>query len=79
MPDTPENQAAYPQQSNQKAGLGFPITRIVGLISLSVGSVVAYSTGAYHGKGSGETSLFSRVIDDIAKQDILLADQYYCT
>ena len=66
MPDTPENQADYPQQSNQKPGLGFPIARIVGLISLSVGSAVSYSIGPYQGKGSGETSLFSRVIDAIA-------------
>ena len=79
MPDTPENQSVYPQQSNQKPGLGFPITRLVGLISLSVGSVVSYSIGPYQGKGSGETSLFSRMIDGIAKHDLLLADRYYCT
>ena len=79
MPDTPENQADYPQQSTQKPGLGFPIARIVGLISLSVGSVISYSMGAYQGKGSGETSLFSRVINAIGKDEILLADRYYCT
>jgi hypothetical protein len=79
MPDTLENQSDYPQQSNQKPGLGFPIARIVGLISLSVGSVVSYSMGPYQGKGSGETSLFSQVIDAIAKHDLLLADRYYCT
>ena len=79
MPDTLANQADYPQQSYQKPGLGFPIARIVGLISLSVGSVVSYSMGPYQGKGSGETSLFSRVIDAIAKHDLLLADRYYCT
>ena len=79
MPDTPENQAVYPQQSNQKPGLGFPITRIVGLISLSVGSVVSYSMGPYQGKGSGETSLFGQMINEIAKHDLLLADRYYCT
>src|SRR5262245_30620118 len=27
MPDTPENQAAYPQVYNQKPGVGFPIAR----------------------------------------------------
>ena len=79
MPDTPENQADYPQQSNQKPGLGFPIARIVGLISLSVGSVVSYSMGPYQGKGSGETTLFSRMIDKIASNELLLADRYYCT
>ncbi len=72
MPDTPENQAAYLQQSNQKTELGFPITRIVG-------SVVSYSMGSYQGKGSGETSLFGRIMNEIAQHDLLLADRYYCT
>lgn len=31
LPDTPANQALYPQQRAQKAGLGFPISRIVGI------------------------------------------------
>jgi hypothetical protein len=29
MPDTPENQAAYPQQKSQQPGCGFPIARIL--------------------------------------------------
>ncbi len=40
MPDTPENQAAYPQVYNQKPGLGFPIARIGALTSLSCGAIV---------------------------------------
>ncbi len=79
MQDTPENQAVFPQQTNQKPGLGFPILRIVGLISLSVGSVVSYTLGPYQGKGSGETSLFSQMISAITQDDLLLADRYYCT
>lgn len=79
MPDTEENQATFPQQSCQKPGLGFPIARIVGLISLSVGSMISYSVGPYQGKGSGETSLFSQMISSVAKNDLLLADRYYCT
>lgn len=35
MPDTPENKAVYPQLKEQKAGLGFPIARLVTMISLS--------------------------------------------
>ena len=79
MPDTESNQQAFPQQTCQKQGLGFPITRIVGLISLSTGSVVSYAQGAYQGKGTGETSLLSRLFCDIATNDLLLADRYYCT
>jgi hypothetical protein len=37
MPDTPKNQAAYPQVYNQKPGLGFPIARLGALISLWCG------------------------------------------
>jgi hypothetical protein len=39
LPDTEENQEKHPQSSTQKPGLGFPICRIVGVISLSSGAV----------------------------------------
>jgi len=35
MPDTPANQEAYPQQKGQEPGLGFPIMRMVVLLSLA--------------------------------------------
>ena len=35
MPDTAENQDVYPQHGAQKEGLGFPIARIVVLLSLA--------------------------------------------
>ena len=35
MPDTPENQREYPQHFRQKRGCGFPIARIVVLLSLA--------------------------------------------
>ena len=79
MPDTEDNQATYPQQSVQKPGLGFPIMRLVGLLSLATGSCIGYATGSYQGKGSGETSLFSRLISILIKGDLLLADRYYTT
>jgi len=77
MPDTKSNQAAYPQQSAQKKGLGFPIVRLVGLLSLATGSCVNYAIGPYQGKGTGETSLFSFLIQSLSTQDLLLADRYY--
>ena len=33
MADTPQNQAQFPQQAGQKAGAGFPIARLVAVIS----------------------------------------------
>src|SRR5512144_2127988 len=38
MPDTPENQAMYPQPPNQEPGLGFPLARIAVLLSLATGA-----------------------------------------
>lgn len=40
MPDTPENQEAYPQTWNQKAGAGMPLARVAAIISLSCGVVL---------------------------------------
>jgi hypothetical protein len=51
MPDTPENQAAYPQVSNQQPGLGFPIARIAAVFSLSCGAILDLGVCRYAGKG----------------------------
>jgi hypothetical protein len=79
MPDTPENQADFPQLDSQKPGLGFPIARMVVLISLATGAVLDYSLGAYQGKGTGETSLLSQLFGSLSIGDLLMADRYYCT
>jgi hypothetical protein len=41
MPDTVENQKAYPQPSSQRSGCGFPIAKIGVLFSLATGAAVA--------------------------------------
>jgi hypothetical protein len=51
MPDTGENQKAYPQVYNQKPGPGFPIARLGALISLACGAVVNLGFCQYAGKG----------------------------
>jgi hypothetical protein len=75
MPDTPKNQAAYPQVYNQKPGLGFPIARLGALISLWCGAVVNLGFCQYAGKGQGEVSLLRRLWDVLRPGDILLADR----
>ena len=79
MPDTPKNQAVFPQQSHQKPGLGFPIVRMLALISLSTGTIIDYRLSPYQGKGTGEATLFSQVMNALLAGDLLLADRYYCT
>jgi len=75
MPDTPENQAAYPQVYNQKPGLGFPIARLGALIALACGAVVNLGYCRYAGKGQGEVSLLRRLWDVLRPGDVVLADR----
>ena len=75
MPDTPENQQAYPQPYNQKPGLGFPIARIGAITSLSCGAIINLGFCRYAGKGQGETSLIRRLWDVLQTGDVLLGDR----
>src|SRR6476620_903833 len=75
MPDTPANQAEYPQVYNQKPGLGFPLARVGALISLACGAVVGLGFCRYAGKGQGEVSLLRRMWGVLAAGDVLLADR----
>lgn len=77
MPDTPDNQAEYPQQSNQARGCGFPIARIVVVFSLAVGTVLDAAIGKYQGKQTGENSLFRTLHGMLKEGDIVLADRYF--
>src|SRR5215468_9404615 len=75
MPDTRENQAAYPQVYNQKPSLGFPIARVGAVISLACGAVVNLGFCRYAGKGQGEVSLLRRLWDVLRPGDVLLGDR----
>lgn len=77
LPDTPENQAAYPQQKSQKPGLGFPIARIVGATCLASGAIVNAAMGAYKGKGGSEHALLRTMLPSFNSGDILLGDALY--
>jgi hypothetical protein len=77
MPDTPENQAEYPQMESQPPGCGFPIARIVVIFSLAVGTVLEAAIGQYRGKQTGENSMFRTLHDLLTKGDVVLADRYF--
>jgi Transposase DDE domain len=79
MPDTLENQTEYPQQSAQEPGLGFPIARIVGVLSLSIGVAFDLAIAPYKGKLTGEHALLRQLLRCFATGDVALADSYYCS
>ena len=78
MPDTPENQAEYPQHSSQKPGIGFPIARVVSILSLATGCLVNAAVGPFMGKGTGETALLRKLLDLFKPGDVVVADRYFC-
>ena len=79
MPDTEANQAVYPQSRSQRAGLGFPLCRLVGLVCLGSGAVIDAAIGRYKGKGGDEQSLLRSILDTLESGDILLGDAYFMT
>jgi len=79
MPDTPENQQAYPQPASQKPGLGFPIIRLVTITSLATGTVLDYAISPWRGKETGEHALFREMFGALEHDDVVLADRYYCS
>jgi hypothetical protein len=83
MPDTPANQRAYPQPPSQTKGLGFPMARLVAVLSLNCAAVLGLAVGPYQGKQAGETSLFRTLLlpdgATLAAGDVLLADRYYAS
>lgn len=77
MPDTPRNQAAYPQNPAQKPGIGFPIARFVVVVSLATACVVDCAIAKYKGKETGETALLRQLLSCFARGDVAVADRFY--
>ena len=77
MPDTPENQAAFPQQRGQKTGLGFPICRVVGITCLGSGALLNAAIGRFNGKGGDEQTLLRSIQDTLEDDDIVLGDAFF--
>src|SRR5437763_15094452 len=61
MPDTQENQEAYPQVYNQEPGIGFPLARLAVLLSRASGACHDLAVAPYAGKGTGETTLLRQL------------------
>jgi hypothetical protein len=78
MPDTPENQQAYPQPPQQKPGLGFPLARIAVVFSLACGAVLDVGICRYAGKGQSELALLRQMWSIFLPGDIMLADRLMC-
>jgi hypothetical protein len=77
MPDTPENQAAYPQPEAQQEGIGFPLARLAVLLSLATGARHDLAVAPYAGEGTGETTLLRQTYDSLSPGDVVVADALF--
>ena len=66
MPDTAENQRAYPQPDTQKPGLGFPLARIAVVFSLACGAVLDLAICRYAGKGQSELAMLRNLVEHVS-------------
>jgi len=76
MPDTPENQAVWPQTASQKPGCGFPTARICACFSLDSGTLLSYAIG---NKKSHELRLFRQQWETFRPGDVFLGDKGFCS
>lgn len=78
-PDTPANREAWPQARTQKPGVGFPILRMVVLLSLATAALCGVAIGPYKGKETGEPALLRQLLDRIQPGEVFLGDCCYCS
>lgn len=74
MSDTPANQQVYPQHSNQKAGCGFPIAKVVVWFCVTTGAVLEVAIAAFN---TSEWQLSRQLYATLAPDDVVVADSAY--
>ncbi len=79
MPDTPEDQRAFPQSKAQGIGLGSPPVRMVAVISPATGVVRDLALGPSKGKETGETALLRTPPDGLGAGEIVLGDRCFAS
>lgn len=79
MPETDENCEEFPLQDSERAGLSFPLARILVLFSLSVGTVLEAAISPYRGKRTGEYAMLRTLVGSFQSNDVFLADRGFCS
>lgn len=74
LPDTPPNQAAYPQPVQPTPGCGCPVLQLVALMSLASGALVHYSVGAL---SAHDLPLFHRLWPALQPGDVVVGDRAF--
>ncbi len=76
MPDTPENQAVWPQTRGQKPGCSFPQASVCACFCLHTGALLSHRVGS---RKSHELPLLREQHDQFQPGDIFLGDKGFCS
>jgi hypothetical protein len=76
MPDTPENQAVWPQTRGQKPGCSFPQATVCACFCLHTGALLSYRMGS---RKNHELPLLREQHDQFKPGDIFLGDKGFCS
>ena len=76
MSDTMANQQAYPQHSNQAAGCGFPLAKLVVIFSLTTGAVLDAMLATF---ATSELRMARQLYQQLQPEDVVLADSAFGT
>ena len=79
MPDTEENRKDYPLSDPDRAGLSFPMARLLVVFSLAVGTVLQDAISPYRGKGTSEQRMLCLLLETFVPEDIMLGDRGFCS
>ncbi len=79
MPDTPANRAAFALPAGQGAGVGFPMVRVLVIVSLACGAVLDAALSPCRGKKTGECAALRGRHDHLRPGDIALGDSLHGT
>ena len=76
MPDTEQNQRAFPQPGGQKEGCGFPVMLLVGCFCLASGALLhcVETTLKNH-----ESGILRKFVGYLKKAEVVLCDRGYCS
>jgi len=76
MSDTPANQQGYPQHSNQKAGCGFPLAKLVVWFCATTGAVLEVAIATFN---TSEWQLSRQFYATLEREEVVVADSAYGT
>lgn len=76
MPDTPENQEAFPQPKNMTPGCGFPVAKVLGCFCLHSGALLKYVVEQHR---IHDSKLLKRILSFFVPGDVVLGDRGFCS